>query len=611
MQTRTIVILLCLSVITGCVFIRLTTGEFLYADDNAHVYRNTRVISDRFSDILTFWENPYNGLYIPLTYTAWSLQAKIPRVFSNFSAKPDARIFHSFNVLIHIIVVWLVFWILFLISKDDIAAFAGALLFAIHPVQVESVAWISELKGLLGGLFSFLSILLYVIYLQTEQINNSLKSNRIYLLAAICVFLLALISKPSTIVTPLIAFVIAVSRYHRSVRQTVKEMLPWLAMTILIMYYTSSMQSDTMIDFIPPLGSRFLIAGDNVSFYVYKVFFPVNLTFDYGRYPQYVLGQPWIWITGLLPYIALPLLLIAWKRLGRQGNWVISAIAIFIFGLIPVLGFKPFFYQSISGQADRYLYLSLFGPALALTCFLAGKRNIFAWGMTGLVLLIMMGMTYHQTGFWLTNRLFLEHMHAVNPRSTSYYSCLVQQAFEENDFSQAAVYCEQSLKIQNSSGIRCLLGAILMRQGKYKESIVEYSEAVHINPRLGLAYEQLAKLYTLTHNYPKACKSVEQALGLNPHSVTAINLLGVLLYRSGKAHDAIACLERGLLLDPKRMETYINLGIIFTETGNRDKALRTYQKALEISPGNETIIHLIRGSLRPEDRAPAPSSTTR
>lgn len=594
MKLRTTIILLGLTLVTGGAFWRVTTGEFLYADDNTHVYLNPRVISDSFSDILSFWEKPYNGMYIPLTYTVWSLQAKVPRLFSDACAKPDARIFHSINLLIHIIVVWLVFWILFLITKNDIAAFCGALLFAIHPVQVESVAWVSEMKGLLGGVFSFASILFYLLYLQTAQNDAPSRQRRVYALAAIFAFLLALVSKPSTIVTPLIAFVIATGIYRRSIGQTVKELLPWLAMTILIIYYTSSMQPNENIDFIPSVAARFLIAGDNVSFYVYKLFFPVGLTLGYGRYPEYVLSQPWIWVTGSLPYIVILVLLIAGKRSTFQRKRLIVPIAVFIIGLIPVLGFKPFYYQGFSGQADRYLYIALFGPALALAYFLTKKRNIFVWGMVGLTLLILMGMTYQQTRYWLNNRLFLEHLHAINPRTTAYYTLLIQKAFEEKDFYQAAVYCEQNLKIQNSSGMRCLLGWIFMSQGNYMDAISEYTEAIHINPKVIIAYEQLGKLYLLVNDYHNASININKALRLDPNSIKAINLLGVMLHNTGKPDEAIKCLWRGLLVDPNMIDTYANLGIIFTEMGNKNQALRIYQKALEIDPGNETIINLAR-----------------
>ena len=424
---KTILIIIFLILITSFAYWKVTSGKFLCLDDDIHIYRNNLVLSGKLSDIQVFWKQPFHGLYIPLTYTVWAAQAKVSNLFlTNKDSKNFVpRFFHTVNLLIHIFNVLLVFSILKKISKNDLASCCGALLFSLHPVQVESVAWISEMKGLLGGFFSLSAILLYTVYISIKKEDDNYKNRFIYFLLAIIPFLLALTSKPNTIVTPLVAGIIAVLIFNRSLKQTIKELSPWLLGTIPIMIYTSSSQPDYLIKFIPPIASRFLIAGDAISFYSYKLFFPLSLGADYGRIPQFVLSHSWAWITGLIPYVIFAFA--GFISIKYHKKWLMAPLAIFVVGFLPVLGIKPFLFQNISTVADRYSYLSMLGPALAITFLFSWNKTILVRAVTGIILLGLLFLTIRQTSFWINSKAFVDRTKTINPESEMCHRCSIKK----------------------------------------------------------------------------------------------------------------------------------------------------------------------------------------
>ena len=171
-RDRLLACLLVLLVVTTAVFWRVRTHDFINLDDNILVYKNKHFAPVSAENLWPLWQRPHEQIYIPLTYTVWAGLVKLAEVtpsetpaaapLSELSPRLDPSVFHSFNLLLHVLNALLVFGIFRVLLKNDWAALAGALLFALHPVQVESVAWVAELKGLLSGFFGLLALWLYV-----------------------------------------------------------------------------------------------------------------------------------------------------------------------------------------------------------------------------------------------------------------------------------------------------------------------------------------------------------------------------------------------------------------------------------------------------------------
>src|SRR5690348_2176047 len=159
------VIPLILVVVTLATFGRIVTHEFTGWDDAMTIFENPRIVSPSLKNVIYYWTNPADGLYVPVTYTLWSAIASVSQVddgAGHVTLNPWA--FHAVSILLHVVTVLVVFQILRLLINHDIAAMFGALLFAVHPMQVETVAWTSGAKDLLGGLFSLVCIWQYVLF---------------------------------------------------------------------------------------------------------------------------------------------------------------------------------------------------------------------------------------------------------------------------------------------------------------------------------------------------------------------------------------------------------------------------------------------------------------
>ncbi len=420
-SSKTRPLLLGLLLILACTAIFSETGRhgFVRWDDEINVYQNPYLNPVTPTHLAHFWVGTAMGsanghVYRPVVYTVYALIALGARTAvyatDSQSSTLDARPFHAASLLFHTLNVLLVFSLLRRLVHQDWAAAAGALLFAIHPLQVEPVAWVTGLTDLLGAFFSLLALREYVHFRETGQ-------RRCYVLATLW-FLLALGSKPSTVTLPLI--VLAVDRWllGRSWRDGWKSLAPWLPLALVSVLITRHAEPASPLGLVTAWQMRPLIAADALTLSLWHLVWPVPLAVDYGRSPNAVLGGGWVWLTGMVvPTLAL----LVW-RLRRP--WLSAAAAIYVLALLPVLGLVPFRFQTFSTVADRYSYLALLGPALALAWTLSRlprrlpERTSLALGTACACVFLLLGLTSAlQVTFWQNSFVLFDHALEVNPQS--------------------------------------------------------------------------------------------------------------------------------------------------------------------------------------------------
>ena len=284
-------------------------------DDAINVEKNSGVISG-FSQVSQFWQAPYQNLYIPLTYTVWTgiVEATHSSPRDRKSNKLDPRPFHLFNLLLHALSTLVVYAILRKLIPSEWAAAGGGLFFALHPVQVEPVAWITGMKDVLSGLLSLIAIWQYLLYRQPRSIPAShsalgdeagggkkrLRSYLHYSLATFS-FVLALLSKPTASALPLVVLVLDHWVLKRTAKEKATALLPWVAIAVPFVAATKLAQPDTVLGFVTPFWARPLITADALAFYLAKVAIPIRLGPGYGRAPEVAMGEGWIYLTWLLP----------------------------------------------------------------------------------------------------------------------------------------------------------------------------------------------------------------------------------------------------------------------------------------------------------------------
>jgi len=524
--------------------------------DDHDLINNPHMASTTWGDIAAFWGKPYEGqsYYKPMSHTLWGLLAKVSQIFP-----PDGpgellnpHLFHAANIIIHSLAALMVLLILMRLAGDPLAAFFGAALFAVHPIQVEAVAWCTGLPCNVSGLFMFVSLWLYLKYADAEQRRDRM---RLYILATLA-FLAGVLSKPTATVQPVFVGVIAFYLLRRPLLQVVKEMAPWLLLAAPLMFITKSLEPDSMLAFVPALWQRVLIMGDTLTFYVSKLLLPAELGIDYGRTPQYVLDQVWIYATGLAPFL---LALLLWRK--YSSPWIWASLGVFVVGLGPVLGLVPFGHQEISTVADRYLYPSMLGPALLVAGVLrVRRRSGFILG-PALVLALLAMLAFLQTYSWRDSEAVLTHALRVNPKS--------------------------SLAHVN-------FGVLLAKQNKDREAAAHLKRAVQLRPHDVKAHFNLGLLYARNGRLLQAAASYQAALELNPSKVVAHKNLALVLMRMGRASEAITHYRAAIKLKPGDPVLHNNLGVALERAGKPREAIPHLKRALELKPGYEKAARVLK-----------------
>lgn len=422
--------------------------------------------------------------------------------------------------------------------------FCGAALFALHPIQVEAVRWVTGLNDLLCMFFALGASLLYISFSDSNSNKNQPNGKKWFLYYfALASFILALLSKPAAVVLPLMLLFVERIFIKKQWRESLRALLPWLVPAAAIIAITKIAEPEAQ-NIFSPLWARPLIALDALGFYLSKLLYPVWLGPDYGRTPKSILENSWAYLTWVAPVLLLSL---AWF-LRRKYDWFIGALLVFVCGLIPVLGFVPFRYQSHSTVADRYLYLPFLGIAIlaayALQSLKKGRIPKSALALTvGAILLLCAGLSMRQVRFWQNNATLFKHVRDVNPTSwvahTNY-------------------------------------GSFLLHTGRFNEAAQSFELAAKQQPDYFALYTDLAYAYARAGKNSQAEKAYRDAMRKRPGSAVALAGLGNVLGQSGKRKEAISHYRRALKLDPWLAEVWFNLGNALYQEGDYPKAVYAF-----------------------------------
>ena len=586
---------------TVAVFWPVIGHQFLAWDDSVVVYKNPYLQVPSLGNLLHFWRYPYERLYTPLTYTFCALLAWSPKLLKGnpgAAVVPDPGLFHGFNLVLHllsVLVLWRILLLLLNRSKqteigvaDNLdtlplswAACGGALLFAIHPIQVEPVSWAAGMKDLLFGLFSLVAVWNYLLYVDAKTLPGRRSRPRLHYGFATGAYLLALLSKPTAVVVPVMVGLLAGWAWRRTWREQLSGLWVWFIIAVAWGILTRWVQTGAGLTFEPPLWARPLIAGDAVAFYLYKLIVPLRFGPDYGRTPQYVLGHGWLFITGLVPYIIAIWLWLKRKRL----PWLGAAAGIFVVVLLPVSGLISFEFQRYSTVADRYVYLAMIGPAFALAWVLTWPKKKFA-AIGGIIILgFFLLSSSRQVPYWRDTQTFFEHALQLNPNSFLALNNLgFALAYQGKDVDAIRLF-KEALRIEPESAVtHSNLANALVRQGKLEEGIQHYSEALRLVPNFARAHTNLGLALAELGRHLEAIEHHREALRVEPKFAEAHNNLGFELAQRGEFEEAMQHYAEALRLNPGYAGAHTNSGIALALQKRFDEAVHHFSEALRIEP---------------------------
>jgi protein O-mannosyl-transferase len=471
-------------------------------------------------------------------------------------------------------------------------AWLAGFLFALHPVCVEAVAWISEQKSTLSAVFYLAAALCYLHFDQSRR--------RLQYFLALALFVLALLSKTVTATLPAALLVVFWWRRGRlDWKRDAMPLLPWLALGAaagaLTEYVEGNFVGARGAEFALTLAQRCLLASRAIWFYLGKLIWPANLTFIYPRWRlDAAAWWQYLFPLGVLALLA-PLLWLAVKR-GRRG--LLVGFLFFVGTLFPALGFfnvYPFIYSYV---ADHFQYLASLGVIVPAAAGLTAvtRRTSLAYGQracaAAALLAVLAVLTWRQSGIYQDAPTLYRVTLARNPDCWLAHNNLGNELLETpGRLGEAISHFEAALRLQpnypqtyNNLGI-----ALSNIPGRRPEAIDDFETAVRIQPDYAQAQNNLGiALSSLPGRLPEAIGHFEAALRTKPDYAQAHNNLGSALSNiPGRSQDAIAEYEAALRIQPDFPEAHYNLANALSEIpGRLEEAIAQYQETLRLKPDN-------------------------
>ncbi len=531
--------------LVGAVFLiyaQVVKFEFLIWDDAGLIYDNPLYNPPNMANFSSIWRTQHLDLYIPFTYSAWHIITGLWWSDTTYLSPTGTNIhfpaypFHAANFLLHIGCVLLVYSMLRLILSYDtkqqaandelqasrlqnwhvIASGCGALFFALHPLQVESVAWASELKGVLCSFFTLLS---WWQFMKSLQIGSKFHAQGLEFGSLVC-YILAVLAKPTAIPAPLIALLLGKIVSDLSWRDLfIKLRFWWLICLAAIIIAHKAQPAETIVSL---WWWRPFVAGDALAFYLGKLFWPFNLSPHYPRTPSILMEHWWAYAMWLVPAL---LVIAAWSSRHKQLK---IAIALWFVPLIPVLGLITFLYQRLSTVADRYNYLALLGPAFLLAWAINKRKSPILVGLAFFYVSTLGFLSYRQSMVWSDSVTLFNHSLAMSSRSWVSKVNLGALARQRGQTDLAINLYRQGCAEPTLDPVMLNdYGTTLGKWNALSDAESCFRRAISIAPNYAEAWSNLGTLYIISNHWAQAIEVYQRAIKIDSHSAELYMNLGL------------------------------------------------------------------------------------
>ena len=546
-------------------------GGFLW-DDQWHV---TRPELRSWQGLSRMWFEPgATQQYYPLLYSAFWVEYRL---------WGEATLgYHWVSIALHAVAALLVALVLRRLAVPG--AYLAAAIFALHPVHVESVAWITEQKNTLSAVLYLAAALSY---LRFDRTRKTLSYGW-----ALGLFLLSVLSKTVTVTLP--AALLVIFWWQRGRLSWKKDVLPLApfflvgaAVGILVAWVEIRLVGAEGTPFELTLLERGLLAGRAIWFYLGKLVWPADLLFVY---PRWHVSQA-VWWQYLFPAAALLVLVLLW-RLRRRWRGLLAGWLFFVGTLFPLLGFCNVYLFIYTYVADHFQYLASLG---IITLLSAGAALLLErcglWHRPGgyllcLGLLAGLGsLTFQQSRMYSDIETLYRATLAGNPDCWMAHNNLGDALAGQGRTDEAIVEYRRSLELKPGfAGAHCNLGSALASRGQVDEAIAHYRKALKIEPNAFATHNNLGMALAARGQIDDAIVQFREALEIEPNSAIIHNNLATALGQSGRFDEAIIHFRRALEIQPDYAEAHNNLGMALGNHGQADEAAVQYQKALKIKP---------------------------
>ncbi len=550
-------------------------GGFLW-DDDAYLINNELLTApDGWQRIWFSLDSP--SQYFPLTYSTFRIEHALWGLSTTG--------YHWVNLLLHVANALLVWAVLARLRVPG--SWLAAAIFALHPVQVESVAWITERKNVLMAFFFLLTLLAWIAF-----VDERTRRPWMFYCLALMFYVLALAAKATACTLPAALFLVLWLQKKPINMGRLVQIVPFLVlgigMGLLAVWWERYHQgtSHAVFPFLSPI-ERILVASRAIWFYLSKLFWPSNLTFIYPRWnisPADLLDYIWL-LAGVAACVTIYFLR---RYVGRS---VEVAAAFFVATLSPVLGFIMLFTFRYTFVADHYQYLACIGPialASAGIVSLSAKFTEYRVVLVSAALLVLASLgtlTWRQAATYTDIETLWRTTLAKNPECWMAHTNLGLVLFEKGKIDDAIAHYRSALQMQPDWwDAEYNLGTALLAKGQVDEAILHCEKAVSMRPTDPDAQVSLGNLLHQKGRIDEAIAHYQKAIMLHPDHFLARYGLGHALLEKGELDGAIQVCRSALMIRPADADCHTTLAIALEEKGEPAEAIQHYEKALQLAP---------------------------
>jgi tetratricopeptide (TPR) repeat protein len=583
-KKHTYLIMVLLVIACLAAFGRIAGNDFVNYDDNKYIIENNHIKAGINSEIIKWaFTAVVSANWHPLTLLSHTLD------WSLFGANASGH--HLINLLLHIGSVLFLFFLLKRMTMNLWSSAFVAALFAMHPLRVESVAWVAERKDVLSMFFGLASIYAYACYAESYKLSK-------YLLCLI-LFALGLMAKPMLVTLPFVLLLLdywPLGRWQKVISAPVGnrshlagrllgEKAPFIFLAIVSSIVTLWAQNkDGAVASMEnlPFLLRVLNAIISYVFYLGKTFWPVDLSVFYpyeSYFPLWQLLASCFILTGITIVVIyaikkLPFLFVGWF-------WYLGT-------MIPVIGLVQVGSQAM---ADRYTYLPSIGIAIMLAWGIPllftradiRKKILFLAAITFLV--IMSVLTWKQCGYWKNSIMLFSHALRVTKDNFVAHNCFASAVVEKGRIEEAIEHYNKSIRLKpdyvdayNNRGIA------YTKLGRYQLAIEDYNKAIHLKPDNPDVYYNRGNAYTKLGQYQLAIEDYNKSIRLKPDNPDAYSNRGDIYIKLGQYQMAIEDYNKAINLKPDNPDAYNNRGTIYTKLGQYQLAIEDFNNAIRLNP---------------------------
>jgi protein O-mannosyl-transferase len=585
------------AIIAACVFfvyLPAINGGFVWDDDKLVTENQLVMAPDGLSRI---WCTNQAADFWPLVNSTFWLEWRL------WAMNPAG--YHATNLILHTAEAWLIWLILRRLSIPG--AYLAALIFAVHPVNVESVAWIAQLKNLLAMLFFLLSIQWYLKAMQAatgsgpdgtrhETASDLLHPSSLiphpssFYWLSLAAFLLAILSKGSVVVMPLI--LLGIIWWLRPLKwPDLAWISPFFILAAIMTKVNLWFQVHGTDAVVRTAGflDRMLIAPCTIWFYLYKAIFPFKLA---PVYPQWQI-EPGNLLRWLPLLSALGVTAVFWLCRNGWSRPFLFAWGFFCIALVPVMGFADVGFMKYALVADRYQHIAIIGAvALAAAGLIGWRRWVgggICWAVAVLALAVLGFTTWGQCGIYRNPIVFNETALERNPDFWPGHYNLGVALQKAGRLTDAIREYELVIRVQPEfSDALCNLAGMLIRNGRFQEAIDHLKVALRVHPDDPEILNNMGCALLDSGHARESIQFSKEAVRLKPDVFQTRCQLADALLDTGRFAEAVEQYEQALQLEPDHPESECNLGVALSQAGRPQGALEHFEKATKLRPDYAT-----------------------